>query len=339
MAASPAIGTIALTGGPAIEFEPGQAANAPQPPIPNPPLDPSPRAPADSVPRVIPLEPLPGGNDPPVPPPKPRVIQFTPDASGMLPDRPPLVAEPRTNKEVAADMSNMIETVREPEAEISLIEGQTKVIETRRELTRIVVSNPLVADVELLNDQPNSRLLNLYGKAIGTTSLTLWDQGNRPVYIPGARLAGYQGPCLADSPGLSRAPTSRSVRRARRSFLMARCPTRRRWRTSSSSCRSTVMFGPSLRAMAAAAVVAVAAHGGGGCGGGGMGGGGRAAVAGGGSGTGGDVHHQSPHCSRPEASHAARQNRRNQSECDTHPRCELALRSRAIADRLGAHGR
>ena len=99
----------------------------------------------------------------------------------MLPDRPPLAAVPRTNTEVAADISNIIELVREPEAEISLIEGQTKVIETRRELTRIVVSNPLVADVELLNDQPNSRLLNLFGKAIGTTSLTLWDQGNRPV--------------------------------------------------------------------------------------------------------------------------------------------------------------
>ena len=179
--ARPAPGVIALTGGPAIEFEPAQAANAPQPPIPNPPLNPSSRAPADSVPRVIPLEPLPGGIDPSARPPQPRVIQVAPDNSGMLPDRPALLTPARTDKEVAADLSNMIETVSEPEAEISLIEGQTKVIESRRALTRIVISNPAVADVELLNDQPGSRLLNLYGKAVGTTSLTLWDQGNRPL--------------------------------------------------------------------------------------------------------------------------------------------------------------
>ena len=44
-----------------------------------------------------------------------------------------------------------------------------------------MISNPLVADVELSTDQPNSRLLNLYGKTFGTTSLTMWDQTNRPV--------------------------------------------------------------------------------------------------------------------------------------------------------------
>ena len=99
----------------------------------------------------------------------------------MIPDRPAFPRRSGPNKEVAADLSNMIETVTEPEAEISLIEGQTKVIQSRRELTRIVVSNPLIADVELLNDQPNSRLVNLYGKSFGTTSLTMWDQTNRPV--------------------------------------------------------------------------------------------------------------------------------------------------------------
>ena len=78
-------------------------------------------------------------------------------------------------------MTNLIEMVKEPEAEISLVEGQTKIIQTRRELTRIVIANPPIADVELLTDQPNSRLLNLYGKTFGTTSLTIWDQTNRPV--------------------------------------------------------------------------------------------------------------------------------------------------------------
>ena len=134
-----------------------------------------------SVPRVIPLEPLPGNDGQPARLPQPRVIRIPTDGTGMIPDRPSLPVEARSNQQVTADLSNMIETVMEPEAEISLIEGQTKVIQSRRELTRIVVSNPLIADVELLNDQPNSRLVNLYGKSFGTTSLTMWDQTNRPV--------------------------------------------------------------------------------------------------------------------------------------------------------------
>jgi pilus assembly protein CpaC len=176
----PTIGTIALTG-PSVYFERGQAGNPPQPPVPNPPSTPGMKAPAAAVPTIIPIEPLPGANGQPASPPAPRVIHVPVDDSGMIPDRPSLPVEARTKQQVAADLSNMIETVTEPEAEISLIEGQTKVIQSRRELTRIVVSNPLVADVELLNDQPNSRLVNLYGKSFGTTSLTMWDQTNRPV--------------------------------------------------------------------------------------------------------------------------------------------------------------
>ena len=71
--------------------------------------------------------------------------------------------------------------INEPEAEISLVEGQFRTIQTRRDLTRILIANPMVADIEPLNDQPASRLLNLHGKMTGTTSLTLWDETNRPV--------------------------------------------------------------------------------------------------------------------------------------------------------------
>jgi pilus assembly protein CpaC len=99
----------------------------------------------------------------------------------MLPDRPPLLSQPRTNNEVAADLSNLIEMVQDPEAEISLIVGQFKLLQSRRDLTRVAIANPGVADVEPLNDQPNSRLWNLYGKSVGTTSLTMWDTTNRPV--------------------------------------------------------------------------------------------------------------------------------------------------------------
>src|SRR5208282_4127623 len=87
----------------------------------------------------------------------------------------------RSNDEVARDVSNLIEKIQEPEAEIALVAGECKVVQTKRTLTRLVVSNPLVADVELLADQPEARLLNVTGKSFGTTSLTLWDESNRPV--------------------------------------------------------------------------------------------------------------------------------------------------------------
>src|SRR5262249_34847664 len=102
-------------------------------------------------------------------------------SSGMAPERPPGPTARRSNQEVASDVTNLIQLTTEPEAELSLIEGQSRIIQTRRELTRIVVANPQVADIELLTDQPGSRLLNLYGRSFGTTSLTLWDQTDRPV--------------------------------------------------------------------------------------------------------------------------------------------------------------
>ncbi len=122
-----------------------------------------------------------GANDPRTTAPQPKVIRLGTDAGGMVPNRPPLTSETKTRQEVAAEMSNLIEVVKAPEAEISLVEGQSRIIQSRRDLTRIVVANPAIADVELLTDQPNSRLINLYGKRFGTTSLTMWDQTNRSV--------------------------------------------------------------------------------------------------------------------------------------------------------------
>ena len=43
------------------------------------------------------------------------------------------------------------------------------------------MSNPTIADVELLANRPEGRVLNVSGKSFGTTSLTLWDEDNRPV--------------------------------------------------------------------------------------------------------------------------------------------------------------
>src|SRR5271157_4176303 len=143
---------------------------------------PPPPAPGLGIPWVIPIEPLPGQLQGPTPAAsRPKVIQLRRDSTGLVPARPPGPTPRRSNDEVARDVSNLIQKIQEPEAEIALVAGECKVVQTKRTLTRLVVANPLVADVELLVDEPESRFLNITGKSFGTTSLTLWDKSNRPV--------------------------------------------------------------------------------------------------------------------------------------------------------------
>ena len=82
---------------------------------------------------------------------------------------------PRPPADVTKQIESLVELVQDPEAEITLVVGQSKLVETRRPLTRIAIAYPSIADVEVLTDQPNTRLLNLYGKSFGTTTITLWD--------------------------------------------------------------------------------------------------------------------------------------------------------------------
>ena len=94
------------------------------------------------------------------------MIQFPRDATGLVPDRPPGPPPSRPNEQVAKDVNNLIQFVKEPEAELSISVGQSQIIQSRRVLTRVAIANPQIADIELLNDQPNSRLLNLYGQIV-----------------------------------------------------------------------------------------------------------------------------------------------------------------------------
>jgi pilus assembly protein CpaC len=167
--------------GPSSNFPTGQPASGGQTPPPSQAGFTQGPAPASAIPRVIPLEPFMGAASPAAGNPQPRIVRFPTDKTGLTPDRPPLAAQSRPQSEVAEDLKNLIELVKEPEAELSLVEGQTKLLQTRRELSRIVIANPLVADVEIITDQPASRLLNIYGRMFGTTSLTIWDQANRSV--------------------------------------------------------------------------------------------------------------------------------------------------------------
>ena len=334
---APAIGAIALTG-PSIDFAPAQAAGAPSPRSRIPPS----AAGGNERRRTrfresSRLSRFRAGNGPPARPPAAPRDPFrepTPPAWFPIVRRSP--ASTDQTKRSPRDLSNMIELVKEPEAEISLVEGQTKIIQSRRELTRIVIANPLIADVELLTDQPGSRLLNLYGKSFGTTSLTMWDQTNRPVSFlvrvsldtkdlesrirqafPGRRRQGPPGG-PADHPGW---PGTR--------------------------LENDVGHHPARDVHAHEQPVARGAAGGG-MGGGGwrrwMGGGGWAAAAwaaaawaaGGGVAAGeGDDAHQSHHRPGTAAGLAARQDRRNQSKRHPQHRRELALRSRQFDFRLG----
>jgi pilus assembly protein CpaC len=134
---------------------------------------------SDNIPRVIPIEPIGIGSPPPLTPVRPHVIEVTRDTSGLV-AQPPMFPPARTATEVAKDVANLIQVVTGPEAEICVAEGQAKIIETRQPPLRIAVANPAIADVELFNDQPRTRLLNLYGRSFGTTTLTIWDDKNHP---------------------------------------------------------------------------------------------------------------------------------------------------------------
>jgi pilus assembly protein CpaC len=111
----------------------------------------------------------------------PLVLEPRRDSSGLLPEKPTSFPPRRTTEDVVKHVTDLVEVTQEPEAEISVVINQTKLIETKRSLTRIVVANPSVADVELLTDQPNTKLLNLFGRAFGTTTITLWDDTNKPI--------------------------------------------------------------------------------------------------------------------------------------------------------------
>ena len=161
----------------ARELQAPQVNPQPGPPPPPVPVPPS----AGAIPRVIPLDPVPRGTGAPAEPPRPRVIQLPRDASGLVPERPPGPTPRRPDQQVIGDVNNLIEMVNEPEAEISLVEGQSRIIQTRRVLSRIAIANPQIADIELLNDQPGSRLWNVMGISSGTTTLTIWDETDRPV--------------------------------------------------------------------------------------------------------------------------------------------------------------
>jgi len=132
----------------------------------------------EEFPAIVPVETPAGAPDARV---GQKLIELRRDTTGLLPDRPPGPTPVRPDRDVAEHLDKLIERVQTHEAELALVVGQTKVFETRRPLSRIAISNPVVADVDILNDVPNGRTINLYGRSFGTTTLTFWDADGKSV--------------------------------------------------------------------------------------------------------------------------------------------------------------
>ena len=139
--------------------------------------------PPPEPPRIIPIEPATA--DPVVRTPareaRPLVRPAVPDSTGLVPNRPSVSAAPRPPGEVTRQMGELLEFIQDPEAEINVVVGRSKLVQSRQPLTRIAIANPAVADIVFLADQPDPQVFNIYGRSFGTTSLTLWDANDRPL--------------------------------------------------------------------------------------------------------------------------------------------------------------
>ena len=94
-------------------------------------------------------------------------------STGLLPSLPPGVPLQRDAGEVNKQIDSLIWKIQDPEGEIDVTINHTKLIETRKALSRIAIAYPGVADVEVL-DQTNAQNFYILGKSLGTTTITLW---------------------------------------------------------------------------------------------------------------------------------------------------------------------
>ena len=72
---------------------------------------------------------------------KPRVLTLSRDTTGLVPGRPPGPVARRSNADVAKDVDELVELVKEPEAEIAVVVGDSKMMQTRRTLMRVLIAS------------------------------------------------------------------------------------------------------------------------------------------------------------------------------------------------------
>lgn len=126
-------------------------------------------------PRIAANAPLTLLAPPAVADPPPQIPQ--PPAPGVDPSVPAALPEPAQGPSAEGPL---IDPIGSQEGEIELIVGTSRLFQARRSFGRVVVANPLVAEIQLLDgDKPVPKLLNLYGLAYGSTTLTLFDDEDR----------------------------------------------------------------------------------------------------------------------------------------------------------------
>lgn len=100
-----------------------------------------------------------------------RVVQ---NESGVA---PPAAGDDSPLPEPLDDGGSILSEAIEVEGQLEVIVGRSKVFRLKRPISRALVDNPRVADIQLLDaDSPDPRLVNLYGLAFGRATITIWDQ-------------------------------------------------------------------------------------------------------------------------------------------------------------------
>lgn len=130
-------------------------------------------------------------------PPLPLVIEEpTPvpaPATPMAPATPPMpepLGDPEAlpgSVDVEGDgplvVGDLVEVVGEPEAEIPINVGRSRIFALKRPAMRIFIANPAIANIRFLDEGPNPKLLDIYGISFGSTTLTIWDEQERSTSI------------------------------------------------------------------------------------------------------------------------------------------------------------
>ena len=174
-------------------------------------------------------------------PPQPRIIRFPTRYTGLRPERPPLLGAsqvPGRSGQGRDEPDRAGAETPKPRSAWSRVRPRLSRLAassagssspTRRSPTS---SSSPISRISQVN---SGRLLNIYGQDVRNDEPDDLGSDQPAGLVPGPGLARYQGPRVADSPGVSRGRDQGPPGRDRRSSWTGSRPTPRRWPTSSSS--------------------------------------------------------------------------------------------------------
>jgi pilus assembly protein CpaC len=84
----------------------------------------------------------------------------------------------------ATEIDGLVEVVGEPQAEVEVHVGKSRIFELKRPVSRVFLGNPAIANVRFLDqEQQVPKLLDVYGLSFGATTLTIWDLDGKTTSI------------------------------------------------------------------------------------------------------------------------------------------------------------